>query len=1243
MRASEEQGTPTTAEPRQDDPRVIRALEEYLGALADDRRPARSEFLARHADVAGVLARALDGLDFIDRAVPELHRSGAELCAGGAEEVHGETLGDFRIVREVGRGGMGIVYEAVQLSLGRRVALKVLPFAATMDPRQLARFKNEAQAAAGLHHTGIVPVYFVGVERGVHFYAMQFIDGRTLASVIHELRQAARHDARARPVADLTGPYTPPPGAGADQTPAQVALSTERSVRDPAYCRGVAQMGIQAAEALEHAHQLGVFHRDVKPANLMVDGRGHVWITDFGLAHCQSQASLTMTGDLVGTLRYMSPGQALAGRVPLDHRSDVYSLGATLYEMLTLEPAFAGTDRQELLRQVAFEEPRPPRRINRAVPAELETIVLKAMEKNPGERYATAQELADDLRRFLEDRPIRARRPSLLLRSRKWARRHRPLVGATAVVLLALAVMLGTNGVRAALVRAERAGAIEADLERGTKALRGKQLAQAAAALSSAEARLVAGAPAALNRRVEQMKADLDMARTLEAIPLQLACERLQIRKGLNRKMVIVESRPEHLERYHRAFAEYGLDLRALDAATAAERIRASAIEDQLLDALFFWIGLTARGAPEGQRLEAVLVLAEEDELRRELLRTFRAGDWVALERLAERPEVSSQSPRTQVILSQMLWSQAGVPAAAIRLLRKAMRDHPNDPRLNDELGLCLVVLVEPPRCAEAVGYFRAALVAHGGHWRAWLNLAVALHQMGDLPGAEAAYRKAIEGRPDHAPAHNNLGATLVEQGQYAAAAVAYRNALHHDPQLAEAMAGLGVVLCQQGQLARGQALFAKALARDPNQPDAHNNLGNLLFHQGKFAEARSYFEKAIALRPLFPEAHHNLGQILRREGKLAEAVAEYRLAVDAKPDYALAHLSLAMALLEQGKFSEAVDACTRVLLLQPELEQFKTFLVLGEALVRQGKLPVAESVYREFLRHRPNSALGHHQLGQALSMQVKLPEAEAAFRKAGQLDPKYAQAYQNLGAVLLRAKKPAEAEITFCKAIRLEPAVANSHDGLGGALGMQGKFAEAVKAHRQATQLQPRDPRLRYNLRVAERRLALEPRLPALLRGEGPIPASERIAVAELCCARQLFVSAVRLYREAFAALPDLAENPASPLRFNAACVAARAAAGEGAEAGRLGEGDRAGLRGQALTWLQAELTAWRQRLDKEPEQARLAVLMRFAPWEHDPDLAPVREAKALARLAESDRRDWRNLWDGVAALLAKARGEKK
>jgi tetratricopeptide (TPR) repeat protein len=202
----------------------------------------------------------------------------------------------------------------------------------------------------------------------------------------------------------------------------------------------VARLGVQAAEALEHAHQQGVIHRDIKPANLLVDMQGNLWVTDFGLARFQTDGGMSLTGGLAGTFQYMSPEQALAKRGLVDHRTDIYSLGVTLYELLTLEPAFAGQDRHEVLRHITTEEPRPPRRLNRAIPADLETIVLKAMAKEPESRYGTAQEVADDLRRFLEDKPIRARRPSPWQRLAKWSRRHRPLV-LTAAAFLGLAVV----------------------------------------------------------------------------------------------------------------------------------------------------------------------------------------------------------------------------------------------------------------------------------------------------------------------------------------------------------------------------------------------------------------------------------------------------------------------------------------------------------------------------------------------------------------------------------------------------------------------------------------------------------------------------------------------------------------------------------------------------------------------------------------------------------------------------------
>jgi serine/threonine protein kinase len=433
----------------------------YVEALEEGREPDRSRLLAAHPDLRPDLEAFLAGHDEIARLATPFRaaRDGDAHGLVGARRDEpidsaagiGE-LGDFRLLREVGRGGMGVVYEAEQISLRRRVALKVLPFAAAINPRRLKRFKTEALAAAHVQHEKIVPVYAVGCERGVHYYAMQFIDGQSLAALIAELRlhrDERRAGAAGTDVADRGTEVDFGGGAKAVAT----TISRERSDDTHRYFERVGGLVRQAALALEHAHQEGIIHRDVKPGNLLLDVRGQLWVTDFGLAQVTGDAGLTISGELLGTLRYASPEQVLGRRAVVDHRSDVYSLGATLYELLTLRTPFDGRDRNALIRQIADDEPAFPCPVEPSVPVELETIALKALRKEPADRYASAQEMADDLQRFLDGRPILARPPSSSERLRTWSRRHPVLVGSAVVALFLLAT---ASLVSALLIRREQ-------------------------------------------------------------------------------------------------------------------------------------------------------------------------------------------------------------------------------------------------------------------------------------------------------------------------------------------------------------------------------------------------------------------------------------------------------------------------------------------------------------------------------------------------------------------------------------------------------------------------------------------------------------------------------------------------------------------------------------------------------------------------------------------------------------------
>jgi WD40 repeat protein/serine/threonine protein kinase len=442
------------------DDSVERLIGQIAGEVTDrlhrGERPNIEEYAGRHPHLADLIRQVLvsvesvcssDGHASADRA----HRFGWR---------RPEQIGDFRILREIGRGGMGIVYQAYQESLGRHVALKVIGWQATQDSRQRARFQREAQAAARLHHTNIVPIFGVGEQDGMPYYAMQFIEGKSLAGVIAECRNSSGHSSTlyaSKEAASNGGSSATEVHYDNTSPDFAAALATICSTEARSYFRRIAKLGIQIADALDYAHAQGVLHRDIKPSNLLVDSAGKVWITDFGLAKAQESSDLTHTGDLAGTLQYMAPERF---RGETDHRSDIYSLGLTLYELLSLRPAFSAPDRPSLLRLVAHEEPRRPSRVNPAVPADLETIVLRAIAREPADRYQTAQALASDLARFVEGKPVLARPAGAAERAWRWCRRN-PMVAALVASLAVLLVSIAAvSTVAAWLWRGERNTAV---------------------------------------------------------------------------------------------------------------------------------------------------------------------------------------------------------------------------------------------------------------------------------------------------------------------------------------------------------------------------------------------------------------------------------------------------------------------------------------------------------------------------------------------------------------------------------------------------------------------------------------------------------------------------------------------------------------------------------------------------------------------------------------------------------------
>lgn len=1100
----------------------------------------------------------------------------------------------YEIQEEIGRGGMGVVYKARHLQLNRLVALKMILTGVHAGVEDLARFRSEAEAVAALQHPNIVQIHEIGEQDGLPYFSLELVEGCSLSQKLYT--------------------SLPPP-------------------------TWAAELVETLARAVHFSHQQGVIHRDLKPANVLLAADGTPKLVDFGLAKRLNAAAVqTGTGKVVGTPNYMAPEQVSregAGRAGT--LADVYGLGAVLYETLTGRPPFQAPTAWDVLMQVMSADPAPPRQGRTEVPADLETICLKCLRKDPQRRYGSAEALAADLRRFLTGRPIQARRVGVTERAVKWVRRN-----AIVATLLAGVIVATTGGgvgwLWRARERAERQGAAlqkadfamsqaekseekAATIEQETNA-RGQEepetpetakrvvelLRSAESALDEAEQALTEGfgTDEAQARTTKQRRQVVKAKERAEKINVLLAdLDRARASRAGTKTGGLDLDTPARL--YRNALSGYDLDLSRPAVETAGQIRQAQpGVRLALILALDDLANYTRSGdRAEAERLGRIADEADDDPWRRR----YRAAlsDLGALKQLAGEAPALRLPAVSMIQLGRDLYTR-GAREEAATLLRAVRRLYPRDFWVYFDLNNCLHDPDHPSQATldEAESCACASVALRPDSAAAHTNMGNAFKARRDWEGAARCYRKANEVDPRFAPALNNLGNVLDDAGDWAAAIEAFKKAIEVDPKYGLSHCNLANVLFQRGNWVGAAERYRKAIEINPRHADAHSGLGSALYQQGDRKGAAECYRKAIEINARLTEAHYSLGLVLRDQGDRAAAAASYRKAIVIDPRYLSAHINLGSLLREQGDLPGAIEHARKA----TEIDSGSVFAWnnLGNALRDQGDLSGAVYAFRKAIEHDPSYVTGHTNLANTLHTQGNLVGAAASYKKAIEIDTKRPQSHFNFGLVLFD----------------------------------QGQFANAATSFRRCLDLLSEDAPLRAaardNLQRCERLLALATKLPAILKGDQqPADNAERLGLAEVCEYQHRYAAAARFSRDAFAKDARLAEDLQSGARFAAAQDAVRAGCGLGEDAGELDDRQRASWRKQGLEWLRADLKLQGQLLvdGKKEDRKGVAEALRF--WLKDTNLAEVRDAERLAKLPREEQETWGKLWTEVQFVLKK------
>jgi serine/threonine protein kinase/tetratricopeptide (TPR) repeat protein len=939
----------------QDSETRLRRLEDAIEAwLARDPAVPSDSFLDANAALRDLLE-------------PMLHSQAPD--AAGAEPL--QRLGDLALRREIGRGGMGVVYEAEDRKLHRKVAVKVMRRTPATSSSAIVRFWREAALAASMQHPGVVPVHYLGETDELFYLVMQLEEAASLSDVIAQLvgQDPAQLDSLSLMTAVAGAVATRFPGIAATSRPAA------------SYVHAVVDLMAQVAEALGHAHSQAVIHRDVKPGNILVDTGGRAYLTDFGLACVQSEPGVTHTGDVPGTAHYMAPEQIRGGRRNVGPALDVFALGATIYELLTLRRAFGGSTVPEVLYEVVHREVVDPLRLVPSLPRDLVAIVHRCLEKDPGRRYPDGAALALDLRAFLRGDHVAARPPSRWQRVRRWARRE-PWRAVAAVLLL---VGLPTLGLSWAAARRQqpktevgervlRQGWLDAELAHGFREA-GEGDSAAARAHFEAILREVPDSEEAIAGLsvLARLRDDRSALAELTARPNALATSsalrrrqamlltRLKTATEVASIAATLEKLPigfdafldgyGHLELGHRAVAgEYELASKALHRAlVTSDRPRS----------LFYYEWLHAAAHARDQ------VAASEASAAIRRLWPDDAASWFWIAFAAD---------------------ERGDTAAAFDALEKALA---NDPGL---LGAQV---------------YRAKL----------------LRRTGKVSEAIAALRAALPAAPKAGLLHKELATCLCIARQFDVALASFEIALAANPTDGTVQREYAVALLDQGEIERAFELADGVVKRHPGDHEARTVLAAVLLRRGETDAALEHLRQCLASQPT-ARAWFFFGMACAAKGDPDGARDAYEKALSLDASHTAAAIQLAFMHLRDGDREQAELLLRRAIAVEP------TLLPARRALLRvlDDRPEAAVAMCRDWLQHAPRLPEAQRHLASSLlrtddaaARREALQLARAAVAATGDKD---GPALHVLGQALLAAGEVAEAEATLARALAaLDPA----------------------------------------------------------------------------------------------------------------------------------------------------------------------------------------------------------------------------